>query len=389
MFKLIDFLQRERNEGRYSCVAYLDLSKAFNCVNHHILLNKLKHYGIAGTCLKWFQSYLSNRRQFTVLNQIISGTAAVPSGVPQGSILGPILYLIYVNDIGGLDCKSNIIMFADDTALYYSGSDPSKVCKTVEKDLSIVSQYFAKLKLCLNKKKTKVMNFHKNYRKGVSNCFPSIRIGEYPIEVVPYFKYLGILIDTKLRLVGQLRNNLRNANSKLFLFRKIRPCLSQKNAIMVYKAMVLPFVEYSNALMLGCPQFELQKIQRTQNKGLRIALRRDRTCRTSILHSDARLADWKSRAMIALNKLMFKYKSDPEWIEGLKDRPRTRQNEGLVMCINKPRNNGYLNSVSYIGRSCWNKLPAEIRNSIDMVSFSRKVKKLHTEKYFGTTTESQ
>lgn len=152
--------------------------------------------------------------------------------------------------------------------------------------------------------------------------------------------------------------------------------------------MVLPFVEFSNALLLGCPELEIQKLQRTQNRGLRIALHRDRRCQISILHTNARLADWRTRAMIALNKLMFKFKNISDCVEDSRDRPRTRLNEGVVIHLSKPRNNVYLNSVSYIGRTSWNKLPSSIRNLTDIETFGMKVKKLHTNSYFGLTTES-
>lgn len=162
--------------------------------------------------------------------------------------------------------------------------------------------------------------------------FPVNKIDTCPIEVGQNFKYLGILIDIKLRIAGQLRNNIRNASNKLFLFRKNRPWLNQRNAILVYKAIVIPYVEFGNGLLLGCTELGLNKIQRTQNKGLKIALNRGRLCRTSILHADARLAEWRC-ALIALNKVMFKFKDEPDFTGQVRDRPNTRLTEGTTIYV--------------------------------------------------------
>lgn len=172
VFCLLDTLYRGRNAAHYSSVAYLDLSKALNCVNHHILIQKLQHYGVGTTCLKWFQSYLSNRYQYTVINEIKSNTAAVGAGVPQGSVLGPILYLIYVNDFGQTGIESFAIMFADDTALVQTHNSPKEAVNGVENDLCILATYFKKVKLKLDTAKTKIMHFHKNIRtKDFVNMF--------------------------------------------------------------------------------------------------------------------------------------------------------------------------------------------------------------------------
>lgn len=147
-------------------MAFLDLTKAFNCVNHHLLLNKLSHYGLSAVVLNWFKSYLSERKQFTKLNDTISVTSEVASGVPQGSVLGPILYLIYINDIGSNNLFSNILMFADDSVLITSSTNIQTVCHQIEQDLNIISDYFTKLKLGLNAKKNKIMYFDRGFKRS-------------------------------------------------------------------------------------------------------------------------------------------------------------------------------------------------------------------------------
>jgi retron-type reverse transcriptase len=119
--EIVDNIREELDYSNHVLGLYLDLSKAFDCVNHDILLNKLSHYGIRGTTLDWFKSYLSSRTQKSFVNNTYSDAYRISTGVPQGSVLGPILFLIYVNDIAESVHNGKIRLFADDTNLFLSG----------------------------------------------------------------------------------------------------------------------------------------------------------------------------------------------------------------------------------------------------------------------------
>ena len=138
---------------------FLDFSKAFDTINHKILLAKLSHYGIRGKALEWFTSYLSNRSQYVHANGVDSQIKTIDCGVPQGSLLGPLLFIIYINDFHKSSNNLSFILFADDSNLFYSHPDPNVLLRTVNCELKKVAEWIKANKLSLNIKKTKCMLF--------------------------------------------------------------------------------------------------------------------------------------------------------------------------------------------------------------------------------------
>ena len=141
LIELIDNLSKSIDNREFSIGIFIDLSKAFDTVNHKILIQKLHHYGIRGTSLLWFEDYLRNRQQFTKYNETLSNTGTIKCGVPQGSILGPLLFLLYINDISNCSNLVKFILFADDTSIFSSGKD---LCKLVHN----TNQELIKLSIC-------------------------------------------------------------------------------------------------------------------------------------------------------------------------------------------------------------------------------------------------
>ena len=149
---------------------FVDLAKAFDTVDHKILLNKLQYYGLRGIPHQWFTSYLSNRKQYVTVNNIDSGFSDVLCGVPQGSILGPILFIIYVNDLNGVSNKLRNIMFADDTNLFMTGKNISEIELQINIELNLLVEWFQANLLSLNISKTNYIIFCKK-RQINTNIF--------------------------------------------------------------------------------------------------------------------------------------------------------------------------------------------------------------------------
>ena len=179
------------DEKNVSLTVFMDLRKAFDTLDHDILLNKLQYYGITGTALAWFTSYLKDRKQFVVIDGSQSGMLSLSTGVPQGSILGPLLFLIYMNDIPNSSDNFTFILYADDTTLYSCIQLPSSTLNHINDELDKVYAWLAINKLSLNMNKTKYMIFHA-INKSIEGIIPNLVINGIQIHRVNSFNFLGL-----------------------------------------------------------------------------------------------------------------------------------------------------------------------------------------------------
>ena len=196
LIKLYDKISLAIDKNEYSIGIFIDLSKAFDTLDHNILLKKLYHYGIRGKAWDWFNSYLCNRKQCACLNGIMSDYKPVTHGVPQGSILGPLLFILYINDIVNCSKYLLFILFADDTNLFFSCKDMLHLFNTVNSELDKLSIWFKANKLSLNIKKTNYILF--GNKRLSATVFHNVSIDGQLLERIEYTKLLGVYIDEKL-----------------------------------------------------------------------------------------------------------------------------------------------------------------------------------------------
>jgi hypothetical protein len=190
------------DKGSLNGVIFLDLKKAFDCVDHSILLRKLYNYGIREKSFEWFQSYLSDRVQMCKVNQTLSNKRTVKCGVPQGSNLGPLLFLLYINDLPNCLSSSAASMFADDTNISTHGSEV-EIQEHLNHDLENIHQWLLANKLTLNKEKTEYMVIGSRQRLSKISNELEIHVGETTIKRVSYAKTLGVVIDDQSHLHGK------------------------------------------------------------------------------------------------------------------------------------------------------------------------------------------
>ena len=263
MNRLITSLENEE----YVLGIYLDFSKAFDTVDHVILLRKLAHYGIRGTALKWFESYLSNREQYVTYNGISSSKQRIKCGVPQGSVLGPLLFLIYINDLC-LVCKNtSAILFADDTNLFSSGKDLKTLERTTNNELSNISLWLKVNKLSLNIKKTHYMIFCR--RKKLDHNVKLLIDGQ-AIDEVQKTKFLGIVIDNKLTWKWHIDHIAGKISRGIGMIIKARQYLNKSGLMSLYYSFIYPYLTYCNHIWGATYKTRLKRLVMLQNKAVRI-----------------------------------------------------------------------------------------------------------------------
>ena len=205
-----------------SCCIFLDLSKAFDTVNHKILLDKLEHYGIRGVGLTWFKSYLDNRTQIVTVNGENSIELNVNCGVPQGSVLGPLLFLLYINDIYNSSKVLDFHLFAVDTSILFADKSLNTIEQKVNYEMKNVSEWLLANKLSLNVSKSNflIVRPHKN------NRIINLKINDENLKQEAFSKYLGVLIDEKLNWkqhINQLNTKISKSIGILYKLRYLVP----------------------------------------------------------------------------------------------------------------------------------------------------------------------
>lgn len=221
---------------------FLDLSKAFDCVNHDILLTKMYISGIRGLPLQLFRNYLMNRKQFVIVNNVNSNILDIDIGVPQGSVLGPLLFLMYINDVYKLPLGNQIFLFADDSALFASNPLVSTNVLSLESDASILLEYFRINKLSLNLKKSNLVHFRSRYVKQFSST--SVMLSSIEIKPVPVVKYLGLLMDEFLSWKPHIAQLCTKISQKIGVMRKLQYFLPIKILKILYFSFVHSNINY-------------------------------------------------------------------------------------------------------------------------------------------------
>ena len=256
------------SEQSHRCGIFIDLRKAFDTVNHEILLTKLEHYGIRGNMLHWFKSYLSNRKQYVSVNGKSSLPLDISYGVPQGSVLSPLLFLLYINDLPNTSNVLNFYLFTDDTNIYYESNSLQELEKTINKELNKLYLWLNINRLSLNIDKTNYLIFHP-YNKPMKKHI-TIKINKKAINEKVYIKYLGVLIDSTLSWKHQISNISKKISQAIGIMYKLRHFLPMKVMKNVYYSLVYSNILYAIEAWESGFKTDLDKLLILQKRAIRL-----------------------------------------------------------------------------------------------------------------------
>lgn len=309
------------DQGTLPVAIFLDLSKAFDTIDHSILIHKLQYYGFHGTSLSWFKSYLNNRKQYVQYSDVNSSHSQITTGVPQGSILGPLLFIIYMNDIVEVTKKFHFTIYADDTSLiepictFTSDLNNSiEATEAINNELKLITDWLCLNKLSLNAKKTKMMIFHHRQR-SIKNLRLDLIINDTRIEQVNEFNFLGILLDECLTWnphVNKIACKISVINGTLSRLKKFLPHDILKT---IYNALVQPHLNYG-VLLWGKNSKRIHKLQKW---ALRAITASKYNAHTDPLFLKLRLLKIQDIYKVGILKFFFKYKNStlPKYFENI------------------------------------------------------------------------
>ena len=382
---LMDKIIKALENGHYVIGLFLDFSKAFDTVNHQILLKKMHHYGIRGVANDWIASYLNNRQQYCTFNTQSSRPAKVKCGVPQGSILGPLLFLVYINDLGTVSKTLTSILFADDSNLFAEGNDLKKLQETVNSEIPVLTSWLRTNRLSLNIKKTHIMVFGKipdQVKKQVA-----VVIDGYKLDVVKNTKFLGLLLDDCLNWKDHVNYIAQKLAKSIGILAQARKVLDRKTLKQLYYSFIYPYINYCNLTWGNSNETTLWPIFRLQKIALRIVFnirKRNTTrdeCKRAIL---LRLPDIH---LLNIGIFMFKYNSKK--LPGIFDdffrenrtfhRYETRNATNLRI----PRVKTTLADkfIRKTGVKFWNEIKENLDTEVSLQTFKKLLKKYLVNKY--------
>ena len=364
-----------------TCGIYLDLQKAFDTISIKILLHKISFLGIKGDLYKILDSYLKNRLQRTKFNGLLSSERIITTGVPQGSILGPLLFIIYINDLSNICDDSNFYFFADDTALTVKSSSVEDLQSKINVLMPKVTKWFNANKLSINTKKT---NFQ-IYSNLVIDNF-DIYLNGSKIRREKEVKYLGVLVEENLKFNQHINNISSTVSKNIGVMGRVKSYLSSRELLLLYNALVLPHLNYCAVVWGSNYQTRLDKLTKLQKRAIRII-----DHKPFLYHTDSLFAKYKilkfpdlvtqQNILIMLNHLNGRL---PISISKMfRQAPANSRNTRTVKHFTVPfaPSNYRSFSISYTAPYNWNKIICHLFTDLDSVPRNKFTLKKQVRKY--------
>lgn len=365
------------DNGKEVRIVFLDISKAFDKVWHKGLICKLEAVGIKGNLLQWIKSYLQGREQRVVIEGQCSEWKEISAGVPQGSVLGPLLFLIYINDIvEGLN--SQPYLYADDTTLFETVSNRADSADRLSSDLNTIIDWSNKWKVTINPTKSKCITFSLKQNK---EHHPSLFMDGKYVDEVGFHEHLGLTLQSNMSWKKHITKMCEKAYKRLNLLKPLKYKLDRSTLICLYKSMVRPLLEYGDVVWDNCSIVEQQMVEHIQYEAGRVVTGAMKGSSSNRLRNELAWEELKSRRKF--HKLVQFYKivshMSPHYLVEMLPPTvsqrasrylRTNSNFNLFNC----RTERFLQSFFPSSTKLWNSLDIEIRNANSLEIFKNELR---------------
>ena len=355
----------------------VDLKAAFDTVNHTILLKKLERYGVRGHCLLWFKSYLNDRKFRVRTGKVFSDEQTVNIGIPQGSILGPILFIIYNNDLPSVSNKLRTTLFADDTNFSLTHKDYNFMVDTLNCELRKIHDWTIANRLTINNAKTELLLFSNSHTSH--NNRQIVLNGSY-VSYVDHAKFLGIIVDTKMNFKNHINYITAKIAKHAGILNRIKHNLPPKTRVTYYNSFVLPYLNYNILHWGSTNDIHLKPLITVQKRIIRIIAGADYLAHTTPLFRKFNILNiddlYKFQAVldthIKIQNGAYKIEHNVNTRNSAKSKPKRHLKTRTQQ------------SITCKGPNLWNSLPAELQSITSVPNFKRKLKFHYLSKYDST-----
>ena len=380
LIEITDQIRFSMDNNQITCGIFVDLSKAFDTVNHNILLDKLENLGIRGKALELFKSYLSDRVQYVNIDNCKSKTRPITCGVPQGSVLGPLFFLLFINDLPKCCPSGKVRIFADDTNVFFHCNNIKELIEIGQRIMNQLHTWFTANKLTLNTDKSTFTIF-RTKRKIINNLPEYLEFSDFKIKRTSFVKYLGVIIDENLTWDNHINEICTKLKSLFHVFYNIRDYLSIDNIKTIYYTLIYSRIKYGITLYGQAGTKRLKRVQTLQNQLLKVLLGKKYRFPTDNLHRELnilKVKDITNQEILTFvhnyfaNKLPAAFDNYYKTFSNFSD--RITRNSFTTIKIDDHNTNIAARSLKISGAKIWNDLRSDIKSLPNVKKFKNEFK---------------